>query len=402
MTPSLSARGRAAPALEITPISKIGTCLVTSHVLFPLSAFFISAFPSTPQPLNPSTPQPLNPSTTQPLNRPTPKPPNPLGAPPMSAFFHIARNTFRETLRQPIFFLVLGTALALIGIFPIFTLFVFREQVKLVVDSALATSLLFGWGAAALAASHAISREIRTGTALLVLSKPVERGTFLAAKMAGVLAALVLFMFLTSLATLVAVRVARDQFQLDNRALGLYFATLAVGCAVGGVVNFSRRSSFPMAAVLGWLVLLPVTALGVALLSPGGGDVPTGYEWELLPALLLITLAALAMGALATALSTRLDLVPNVVLCTAIFLLGLMSDYLFGRHAGGSLLAAMLYAVIPNWQLYWMADALAAHKPIPWDYVAWAAGYTVQFIALFGLLAATLFHNREVGRQCLV
>lgn len=320
----------------------------------------------------------------------------------MSAFFHIARNTFRETLRQPIFFLVLGTALALIGIFPIFTLFVFREQVKLVVDSALATSLLFGWGAAALAASHAISREIRTGTALLVLSKPVERGTFLAAKMAGVLAALLLFMFLTALATLVAVRVARDQFQLDNRALGLYFATLAAGCAVGGVVNFSRRSSFPMAAVLGWLALLPVTALGVGLLSPGGGDVPTGYEWELLPALLLITLAALAMGALATALSTRLDLVPNVVLCSAIFLLGLMSDYLFGRHAGGSLPAAVLYAVIPNWQLYWMADALAAHKPIPWDYVAWAAGYTVQFIAIFGLLAATLFHNREVGRQGLV
>ncbi|MFA5206282.1 MAG: hypothetical protein WC708_17940 [Lentisphaeria bacterium] len=321
----------------------------------------------------------------------------------MSAFFHIARNTFRETLRQPIYFLVLGTALALIGIFPIFTMFVFREQVKLVVDSALATSLLFGWGAAALAASHAISREIHTGTALLVLSKPVQRGVFLAAKMAGVLAALLLFMFLNALATLIAVRVARDQFQLDNRALAIYFAALALGCAAGGVVNFTRRSSFPMAAVLGWLLLLPLAAFGLSQLPVAAGyDLQPGFEWELLPALLLIALAALAMGALATALSTRLDLVPNVIVCSAIFLLGLMSDYLFGRYAASSLPAAVLYALIPNWQLYWMADALAAHKHIPWNYVGWAAGYTAQFVAVFGLLAAGLFHRREVGRQSLV
>jgi len=57
-----------------------------------------------------------------------------------AALYQIAKNTFRESVREPIYLLVLLSALCLIGIYPIFTLFVFREQVKLVVDSAMATT----------------------------------------------------------------------------------------------------------------------------------------------------------------------------------------------------------------------------------------------------------------------
>ena len=87
----------------------------------------------------------------------------------------IAKNTFKECLREPIYLLVLISVLCMIGLFPIFSMFVFREQEKLVTDSALATIMLFGWALAILVASFAVSREIDNGTALLLLSKPKKR-----------------------------------------------------------------------------------------------------------------------------------------------------------------------------------------------------------------------------------
>ena len=39
------------------------------------------------------------------------------------------------------------------------------------------------------------------------------------------------------------------------------------------------------------------------------------------------------LAALAIACATRLDLIPTLAICSALFVLGLMSDYLFGRRA---------------------------------------------------------------------
>ena len=52
-----------------------------------------------------------------------------------TSLFQIAKNTFRESLREPIYLLITLVAICLIGLFPIFSLFVFNAQEKLVVDS---------------------------------------------------------------------------------------------------------------------------------------------------------------------------------------------------------------------------------------------------------------------------
>jgi len=168
---------------------------------------------------------------------------------------------------------------------------------------------------------------------------------------------------------------------------------------VGGVYNYVTRSSFPMAAVCSMLVVLPVTAVVVYWLPVEGKHV--GYSWEVVPALILIVFSVWAMGTLATALSTRFDLVSNLLICSMIFVVGLMSDYLLGRFADGNWLAATLYACVPNWQLFWMADALAAKKEIPAEYVLWGCVYIALLMVLFITLAILLFWRREVGRQSM-
>ena len=86
----------------------------------------------------------------------------------MFNFFKITSNTFKESVREPIFFLMLFAALVLIGHYPSAALFVFSEQLKLVVDSSMATSLIFGLVAGVLCASHTVAREMRNGTVLLL------------------------------------------------------------------------------------------------------------------------------------------------------------------------------------------------------------------------------------------
>ena len=55
------------------------------------------------------------------------------------------------------------------------------------------------------------------------------------------------------------------------------------------------------------------------------------------------------------------------------------------------------YRLIPNFQFFWMIDALSEDRVIPWSYVARAAAYAAAFATGFVLLAMSLFETREVG-----
>ena len=112
----------------------------------------------------------------------------------------IAANTFKESVREPIFSLLLLCAVLLIANFPFVSIFVFYDQVKLVVDSSMATTMLFGLFAAVLCASHTVSREMRDGTVLLLFSKPIHRATFILGKIAGIMVASLLFVLVCNAA----------------------------------------------------------------------------------------------------------------------------------------------------------------------------------------------------------
>jgi len=77
----------------------------------------------------------------------------------------------------------------------------------------------------------------------------------------------------------------------------------------------------------------------------------------------------------------------------------LMSDYFFGRTAQhGAPLASILYSIIPNWQLFWLADAIDTGKStFHWGYVAKALGYAVCYAGAALLAGAMLFEDRELS-----
>jgi len=142
-------------------------------------------------------------------------------------FITIATNAFMELVRQPVF-LLLTTSTALFEIFlavPYY--FALGEEPKLVKTSVLAVMLLAGLFGAVLSASVSLAREIRSGTALAVLSKPVGRSQFLLAKYCGLAAALTVMTYVNLVAALIASRMAFDSYgSTDTAAIGIFAGRL--------------------------------------------------------------------------------------------------------------------------------------------------------------------------------
>ncbi len=321
----------------------------------------------------------------------------------MLNFYQIARNTFRECLREPIFFILLASALILIGLFPSMCLFVFREQMKLVVDSSMATTQVFGLMAAVLCASHTVSREMRNGTVLLLMSKPVHRCSFIVAKICGVSMALIVFVLVCNAASLISLKIAKDQFQLNYSMMTIFFVLIFLAAAFGGLRNFQSQRSFSSNAIIAILILIPVMALVCYLMPHGQHDEEAAFSMaNLLKAQLLIFYSVCAMGVITVTLSTRLDMVPNLTVSAVIFFMGLLSGYFCNLDTGNvfiNSLTGLLYLILPNWQFFWLADALAENQNIPMAYILWGTANVVFYMALCSIWAVVLFQNREMARD---
>ena len=380
----------------------------------------------------------------------------------MRQFVTIASNAFMELVRQPVFLLLMTSAAA----FEIFLAtpyyFAFGDEPKLVKNSTLAVMLLAGLLGAVLSASASLAREIRTGTALAVLAKPVGRAQFLLAKYLGLVLALTLATYVNLVAALLASRMAFDAYgSTDLFAVGVFFAAIVVAYLLGGFSNFFLRRPFVSDAVFCLVLMVTVAFVVINFYTKEGKpqDFATGVDWRLIPAGILILFALWVLAGLALACSTRLDIIPTLAICSAFFLLGIMSDYLFGRQAdpvwrydlqqevnstrwsesqkallkevvqkydrdrsgklegveqeqissldkarltragmGGSWWASVLYTVTPNWQLFWLADALDSGKStFHWGYVAKAFAYALGYVGAVLALAVALFQERELS-----
>lgn len=307
-----------------------------------------------------------------------------------------------ELIRQPIF-LLLMTVSASFEVFLACVYYVgFGDEPKLIKNSALAVLFLAGLFGAVLSASSSLGREIRTGTALAVLSKPVGRARFLLAKYLGLAGALTVLTYVNALAVLLATRMAFDVYgDVDYPGLLFFVGAMLLAYGAAGFSNFFLRRTFVSDAVIGVVVLQTVAFIALQWLPREAKAMVgsyTGIDWRVIPASTLILMALLVIAALALACSTRLDTVPTLAVCSGFFLVGLVSDYFWGtRAADGSWWASVLYTLTPNWQLFWMADVLEADRKIPFSYLLKACAYATGYIGAVLALALVFFEDRELN-----
>ncbi|MFO0829012.1 MAG: hypothetical protein U0572_12805 [Phycisphaerales bacterium] len=344
----------------------------------------------------------------------------------------IARNTFVESVRQPIVLVVAGIATLLIVLSNPLAAFTLEDDQRMFVDIGLSTIFIALAVVASFIATNVISREIENRTVLTVVSKPVSRPVFVLGKYLGVASAILLVMlYLSFVFMLVEMHGVLKTVRTPIHQPVIVFGSLA---AIGGVgaatwMNYFYGKSFASSA-LGITTPLMGIAYAVAMLfgpewtansfetiARGTGGERAVFEASIWTAIFMLSIGVLMLAAVAVAASTRLGQVLTLSITLGVLILGLLSDWMFARRlrdlealassTSGSLLSAggklelfalkAGYAVVPNFQVFWLADAINQDRPIPFLYVARTAPYGLVMIAAALCIAVALFQRREVG-----
>lgn len=326
--------------------------------------------------------------------------------------FAISRNAFLESIRQPVFVVIVIVGILALVLNVNLAAFTLDDDNKLLVDLGLSTLFLCGLLLAAFTATSVLTREIDNKTVLAVVSKPVSRPSLVIGKYLGVAAALACAHWTLAMVFLLGVRhqvrsgeAMEDAFDFPVLVFGLTCGGLAtIGAALA---NYLYRRPFPSVFVVSTASMLTV-AVGLVWCVDRQWqfqDPRAAWDGQVIIALILVLEAVLVLAAVAIASSTRLAQLPTLLTCAGVFLVGLVSEYFLGsvvmQPSGrpGWLVAACwpVYAFLPNLQFFWSADALTQGHAMTAGYLGAVTGYAgCMVIAALGL-AVLLFQTRDVG-----
>ncbi|MHC4070003.1 MAG: ABC-2 transporter permease [Planctomycetota bacterium] len=320
----------------------------------------------------------------------------------MNKLFTIAKNTFIETLRQPVYFVIIIGALFLFVISPSLTMYTMDDDNKLLREIGLSTLFITSLFVAIFSASGAVAEEIEDKTILTVLSKPVQRPIFILAKFFGVALAVALAHYICTIALLMAIRHGCIETVSDpvDWTVVLTAAVIVVLTLLLTIfLNYAYDWKFSSTVVVLFAIFC---TLGIIFLSfidrqwqfnPGNNRI---NSLDIFGSVLLF-MAALIIVALAVALSSRFNIVVTLSACIGVFLLGLISDYAFGRFADTHLWAKIGRFLVPNLQIFWISDAIYEGSTVPLKYIAISATYALLYTTGIILAAISIFQRRQVG-----
>jgi len=265
----------------------------------------------------------------------------------------IATTSVKEATHQPLFYLLAG-----IGVFALFILtFVayntFGEDLKMFMANGLELIKVLGVILALWISSVSISEEIEGRTALTLLSKPISRRQLIFGKFLGILFSVaILFVILGT----------------------MFLATVSYK------VNYDSRENSAAE---------PTSAEcldKIALAAPG---------------LALSFMETVVLASISVAISTRLPIVPNLVICGSIYALGNLVPVIVARTADRfpivNFAGQLFAAIFPMVDYFNMESAISNDKTVPLEYMGATLLYCVLYSTMAMLLALLLFEDRDVA-----
>jgi len=249
----------------------------------------------------------------------------------------ITRNTFFESIRQPVVLVILTVACLLLLLSNPLSAFTMDSDQRMLVDIGLATVFLGATLLSAFIATGVLSREIENRTVLTIVSKPVPRPIFVLGKYFGVAGAILISTLLMSLVFLIVeihsvLETVRDPVHLP----AIIFGTLAIVLGVGTAIwcNYFYGKVFSSTAIVVTTPLLALAYLFTLFFDHDfrPQDLGTDFKGQIWLALACMTVAVMILTAIAIAASARLGQLMTLAVTFGMFLLGLLSDWLVGRR----------------------------------------------------------------------
>jgi ABC-2 type transport system permease protein len=259
--------------------------------------------------------------------------------------FTIARNTFVESVRQPVLFILVLVS----GLLQIFSTWntgfsMSQEEAsqvagdnKLLLDYGLATIFVIGTLLAGFIATAVLSREIENKTVLTIVSKPVSRAMLVLGKYLGVAGAIIGAVVVMLIFLLLALRhgvMSTASDELDGPVLLFGLGCVALSLGLAGWCNYFYGWSFPQ-TVMVLLVPLSIAAFFGVLFIDKEWHIQSpikDLKAQVLVASFCLGLAVLVLVSVAIAASTRLGQVMTIVVCLGVFLAALLSNHLIGQY----------------------------------------------------------------------
>jgi len=265
----------------------------------------------------------------------------------------IALTTTKESMAQPLFYVVLALGSFLLIAFVFIPYNTFGEDVKMLKSSGLTLIMVLAIIVAVWSASVSVSEEVEGRTALTLLSKPVKRRQFVLGKFLGILGPVIVLFIV----------------------LGLLF----MGTISYKVVYDSRE---------------------VAKSEP---------TWQLcfaeliqtLPGLILAFFEAVVLSAISVAISTRLSMLANLIVCASVYVLGnlvpLVVHSSVGRFEIVRFAGQFIATILPVLDHFNIQAAVAAGAGVPLGYLGMAFVYCVLYSSIAMLLGLAMFEDRDLA-----
>jgi len=324
----------------------------------------------------------------------------------------IAGNTFLETIRQPIYgiMLILTTIMMILNVS--LAAYTLENDDLFLRDLGLSTLLVSSLFLAAFSAAGVLNREIENKTVMTVISKPVNRTTLILGKFVGLVTALAVAFYIFTIVLLMVMRhevLQNTTDPWDFPVIIFGFGAVFLTFLIGGYCNFMYGWQFSSTAVSLITPLLSFAYFLVMIIDKEWSfQFPLLGSFQLLAAIFLVMLVVCIFAAIALAASCRLGQVATLTVCMVILMIGLSSDYFLGRHPvegmgffGQPSMATkfcwVAYRVVPNFSIFWISDALTSGKLVNFSYLAYALGYAVLYVIAFLMTGIAIFQKREVG-----
>ena len=265
----------------------------------------------------------------------------------------IATATSKEAISQPIYLLLLAVGVVALISFVVIPYNTFGEDVKMLMTSGMVTIKILAIIIALWTASVSVSEEIEGRTALTVLSKPVGRRQFIIGKFLGIVWPILLIFIILGLVFLFTVSIK--------------------------VVYDARESS---------------------KVTPEWQDCYVEIV-RILPGLVLAFFEAVVIAAISVAISTRVSMLPNLVICGSIYVLGHLGP-LIVKSAVGKLvfvkfIGQFIAALIPVLDHYEIEGAIAGSSAVPTEYLLMTMLYSALYCTAAMLLALFFFEDRDLA-----
>lgn len=273
----------------------------------------------------------------------------------------IAMASAQETMSQWLFWLVLviGVLLLKPTLLPVPSLMhipysTFGEDIKMLKQGGVRIVAVLATIVALWSASMSISEELEGRTALTLLSKPISRRQFILGKF-----------------------------------LGIVWPTAV------------------MTLILGSLLLWTIASKVVYDMRESASDVEV--TWQLChlemartaPALLLGFFSTVVLSAICVALSTRLPMLANLVVCVSIYALGHLAPLVVqsseGRFPIVTFVGQLIVTILPVLDHFDVPGAVVGNADVPASYLAWSGLYAALYCATALVFALAMFEDRDLA-----